>query len=162
MQPMAATPTRRQAILLLGATGIASLHATADTPKSGTTIHQEVDFQVPPSRIYEVLLDDKQFSKVTGHPAEIQAQAGGSLKMFGGLIEGRNIELDTNKRIVQAWREASWPAGYYTLVKFELEARGSRTHLVFDQTGIAEPDWGHLNEGWPIRYWEPLRKYFKS
>ena len=82
--------------------------------------------------------------------------------MFGGLIEGLNIELDPNQRIVQAWREASWPAGYYTLVKFELLPRGSGTHVVFDQTGIAEPDWGHLNEGWPIRYWEPLRKYFKS
>jgi activator of HSP90 ATPase len=162
MQLMSAKATRRQAILLLGATGIASLHATADTPKSGTKIHQEVDFQVPPSRIYEVLLDAKQFTKVTGHPAEIQPQAGGSLKMFGGLIEGRNIELDPNRRIVQAWREASWPPGNYTLVKLNLLPRGSGTHLVFDQTGIAEPDWGHLNEGWPIRYWEPLRKYFKS
>jgi activator of HSP90 ATPase len=159
---MPIAPTRRQAILFLGAAGITSLHGTADTPKSGTKIHQEVDFQVPPSRIYEVLLNSNQFSKVTGHPAEIHPQAGGSLKMFGGLIEGRNIELDPNRRIVQAWREASWLAGYYTLVKFELLALDSGTHLVFDQTGIAEPDWGHLNEGWPIRYWEPLRKYFKS
>jgi activator of HSP90 ATPase len=156
------TPTRRQAIFLFGGAGIASIHAHADTPKSGTTIHQEVDYDVPPSRIYEVLLDDKQFSKVTGHPAEIHTQAGGTLKMFGGLIEGRNIELVPGKRIVQAWREASWAAGYYTLVKFELAARGSGTHLVFDQTGIEPPDWGHLNEGWPIRYWEPLRRYFKS
>jgi hypothetical protein len=64
--------------------------------------------------------------------------------------------------IVQAWREASWPQGYYSLVKFEMIARGAATHLVFDQTGIAESDWGHLNEGWPIRYWNPLHKYLKA
>ena len=46
-----------------------------------------------------------------------------------------------------------------SLVKFELVSRSPGTRLVFDQTGIAEEDWGHLNEGWPVRYWEPLRKY---
>ena len=82
--------------------------------------------------------------------------------MFGGLIEGLNIELDPNQRIVQAWREASWPAGYYTLGSLNYCRAGPAPDVFFDQTGIAEPDWGHLNEGWPIRYWEPLRKYFKS
>lgn len=84
------------------------------------------------------------------------------MKLFGGLIEGRNIELVPHKRIVQAWREESWSPGYYSLAKFELVARSSGTHLVFDQTGIAEHDWGRLNEGWPLRCREPLRKYLKA
>ncbi len=152
--------TRRQAVLILGAAAAASIQA--QTGKGGTRIHQEVDFQVSPARIYGVLLDAKQFSAFTGRSAEIQAQPGGSLKLFGGLIEGRNIDLAPNQRIVQAWREASWPPGYYSLVKFELVERAAGTHLVFVQTGIAEEDWGHLNDGWPLRYWEPLRKYLKA
>jgi len=137
----------RQAILILGGAAAASIQA--QTGKPGTRIHQEVDFQVAPARIYEALLDAKQFSAFTGHSAEIQAQPGGSLKLFGGLIQGLNIELVPNRRIVQAWREAWWRPGYYSLVKFEFVGRGSGTHLVFDQTGIAGDDW------------EPLRKYLK-
>ncbi len=155
---MQATATRRHAVLVLGGAAVAA----AQTGKPGTTIHQEVDFRVAPERIYAALLDAKQFSAFTGLAAEIQAQPGGSLKMFGGLIEGRNIELIPNQRIVQAWREASWTPGYYSLVKFELKASGSGTHLVIDQSGIAEDDWKHLNDGWPLRYWEPLRKYLQA
>jgi activator of HSP90 ATPase len=160
MQFMKTAVPRRRAILLLGCATVVS--TKAQTEKSATKIHQEVDFQVAPARIYRALLDAKQFSAFTGRSAEIQAQPGGSLKLFGGLIEARNIELVPSQRIVQAWREASWTPGYYSLVKFELAARSPGTHLVFDQTGIAEEDWGHLSDGWPIRYWEPLRKYLKA
>jgi activator of HSP90 ATPase len=149
--------TRREMVMILG--GATAVTARAQPDKPSTHIHQEVDFKASPARIYEALLDGKQFSAFTGRPAEIKPEAGGSVKLFGGLIEGRNIELAPNKRIVQAWREASWAPGYYSLVKFELNPHGAGTHLVFDQTGIADSDWGHLNEGWPLRYWEPLRKY---
>ncbi len=98
----------------------------------------------------------------TNLSAEIQPQPGGSFKLFGGHIEGRNIELALNQRIVQAWREVSWPLGFYSIAKFELAVRSFGTRIVFDQTGIAEDDWGHLSEGWPLRYWEPLRKYLNA
>jgi len=158
---MQATQTRRHAVLILGAAAAAA-SIQAQTTKPGTTIHQEVDYKVNPARIYEALLDAKRFSAFTSFAAEIQPQPGGSFKLFGGRIEGRNIELALNRRIVQAWREASWPAGFYSIAKFELVARNSGTRIVFDQTGIAEDDWGHLNEGWPLRYWDPLRKYLND
>ena len=147
--------TRRQAVLILG--GATSLQA--QTEKPGASIHQEVDFKVSPARLYDALLDSKQFSAFTKDSAEIQRLPGGSFKLFGGHIEGRNIELTPNQRIVQAWREASWPPGLYSIARFELVGRISGTRIVFDQTGIAQDDWGHLNKGWPLHYWEPLHKY---
>jgi activator of HSP90 ATPase len=152
--------TRRQLALIFGSFATAS--ARAQTPKPGTTIHQEVDYQAPPARIYEVLLDAKQFSAVTKDTAEIQPQAGAAFKLFGGQIEGRNIELVPNLRIVQAWRPAYWPAGVYSIVKFELVARGSGTRIILDHTGFTEDKWQGLNEGWPVRYWEPLHKYLNA
>ena len=152
--------SRRSTILVLS--GAAASLSHAENGKPQTTIHQEIDFKVGPNRVYEALLDPKRFSTFTGDAAEIQRQPGGSFKLFGGHIEGRNIELAPNQRIVQAWREASWSPGIYSLVKFELVARSFGTRVVFDQTGIAEKDWEHLNEGWPIRYWEPLHKYLRA
>jgi activator of HSP90 ATPase len=157
MQPMRIIVSRRSAILVL--TGAATNLSHSQNGKPRTTIHQEIDFKVGPDRLYEALLDAKRFSSFTGDSAEIQRLPGGNFKLFGGRIEGRNIELVSNQRIVQAWREASWSPGIYSLVKFELVARNFGTRVVFDQTGIAEQDWEHLNEGWPIRYWQPLHKH---
>jgi len=141
--------------LLLG--GVAA--ANAQSAKTGTTIHQEIDFNAPPARIYEILLDAKQFSAFSKDTAEIRPEAGGAFRLFGGRIEGRNVELVPNQRIVQAWRPAAWPAGVYSSVRFELVAHGSGTRINFDHTGFPEANWEHLNEGWPRNYWEPLRSY---
>jgi activator of HSP90 ATPase len=159
MQPVE-NITRRQLTLIFG--GLCGVSVHAQTQKPGTAIHQEVDFKTTPARIYEVLLDAKQFSAFTKDTAEIQPQAGGAFKLFGGVIEGRNIELVPNKRIVQAWRPMYWPAGVYSIVKFELVARDSGTRIILDHTGFTEEKWQGLNEGWPMRYWDPLHKYLNA
>ena len=133
--------------------------ANAQSGKTRSTIHQEVDFDASPTRIYEILLDAKQFAAFTKDTADIQPAAGAAFRLFGGRIEGRNVELVPNQRIVQAWRPAAWPAGVYSIVRFELTVHGSGTRIVFDHTGFPEPNWEHLNEGWPRNYWEPLRSY---
>jgi activator of HSP90 ATPase len=125
-----------------------------------TPIHQEIVFHVAPKRVYDALLDARQFSQLTGGaPAEIEQAAGGSFSCFGGMISGRNIELKPNQRIVQAWRAANWPEGVYSVVRFELAGEGAGTKLTFDQSGFPDGQREHLDGGWHKMYWEPLRKY---
>jgi activator of HSP90 ATPase len=165
-------PTRRKVIvggtiafagLALGSTRAQPKQATSESQYTEsdkrTFLHQEVEFNASPERIYKVLLDSKQFSAFTGDQAEISPEAGGTFSVFGGRIVGRNIELVPNQRIVQAWREASWDPGVYSLVKFELTPEGSKTKVVLDHTGFGEGDFGHLNPGWKLRYWDPLEKF---
>jgi activator of HSP90 ATPase len=124
-----------------------------------TYLHQEIPIKASPQRIYEVLLDSKQFAAFTGLGADIDPKAGGAFSMFGGLIVGRNVELVPDQRIVQAWRPANWDPGVYSMVKFELKAHGSGATVVLDHTGFPEGDFAHLDPGWYERYWEPLKKY---
>jgi activator of HSP90 ATPase len=152
--------TRRQIGLVLG--GLAAVSTRGQTQKHGTTIHQEVDFKAPAARIYEILLDAKQFSACTKDSAQIQPQAGGAFKLFGGRIEGRNIELLPNQRIVQAWRPAYWPAGVYSIVKFELVPREAGTRVVLDHAAFTEDQWEGLSSGWQEHYWGPLHKYLNA
>ena len=77
----------------------------------------------------------------------------------GARVEGRNVELVPNQRIVQAWRPASWPAGVYSIVRFELSQRESLTRVSLDHAGFSEALWEHLNRGWVANYWDPLRAY---
>jgi activator of HSP90 ATPase len=171
------SPSRRQAIAsaamvcgglvaaggLRGASGHASDQATKESGCSPansqlTSLRQEIDLTASPQRIYRILLDSKQFSAFTGAPAEIHNEAGGAFSLFGNAITGRNIELVPDQRIVQAWR-SNWGPGVYSVVRFELKAHGSETHLVLDHTGFPEGAYEHLNAGWKEHYWEPLKKF---
>jgi len=165
--------TRRQVItggamafagLAVSAAGAGAQQTMTETPSTGadktrTYLHQEVDFKASPHRIYEILLDSKQFTAFSGEPAEISPEAGGAFSMFGGKIVGRNVELVPDQRIVQAWRPAYWEPGVYTLVKFELKAEGTQTRIVLDHTGFPEGKFDSLTSGWKAHYWERLAKY---
>jgi len=138
--------------------GGADSHAPAANAKR-TSLHQEVDFNATPGRIYRAILDAKQFAAFSGAAAEIDPKPGGAFKMFGGLIEGRNVELVSNERIVQAWRPTHWNPGVYSIVKFELRPRGGGTRLVLDHTGFPEGEFDSLSSGWKSHYWEPMKKF---
>jgi activator of HSP90 ATPase len=175
----AAAPTRRQMIVgaavALGGLTLGSLPAWADDEgitNSCAAIHQEVVFKANPKRVYEALIDAKQFgkaielsaaaksgAKLGDKPTEISREAGGAFTLFGGYITGRQIELVPNQRIIQAWRTATWNAGIYSIARFELTEHATDTKLVFDHTGFPEDQAQHLAIGWKINYWEPLAKY---
>lgn len=124
-----------------------------------TSLHEETSLKAAPQSIYEALLDSKQFAAFSGAPAEIDPKAGGAFSMFGGMIVGRNIELVSNQRIVQAWRPTHWEPGFYSIVKFDLKPQGPETILVLDHRGFPEGEYDSLTSGWNEHYWERLKKF---
>ena len=144
--------------------GESQQQATKDTSSTAangkrTSLHMEMDYKASPQRIYETLLDSKQFTSFSGMPAEVDPKEGGAFSMFGGMIVGRNVELIPNQRIVQAWRPTHWDPGVYSIVRFELKTRDAETMLVLDHTGFPEGEFDHLEWGWHNHYGEPLRKF---
>jgi activator of HSP90 ATPase len=140
--------------------------------RSGEAIHQEVVFKGSRKHVYEALTDTEQFNKVTqlsaamqsgmppgAAPTEISREVGGSFRLFGGHIVGRQVELVPNERIVQAWRVVTWDPGVYSIARFELKEHGSETRLVFDHAAFPDGKAEHLADGWKTNYWEPLQKY---
>ena len=126
------------------------------------SIHQEVLILATTDRIYEALIDEDQFSKITGNlPTEIDGREGGRFSCFGGMITGRNVELVPGRRIVQAWRVKSWEPGTFSIVSFELIPEGSATKIIFDHTGYPEAEEQHLAIGWSTNYWRPLQEFLE-
>ena len=172
--------TRRQAtiglaaLLPLAGTGrlaVAFRAQDSGISRSAEAIHQEVPFAASPARVYSALTDEKQFDQVVRQsaamrggmppgaaPTKIVSSNGGEFSLFGGHIVGRQIELVTNQRIVQAWRSADWTPGLYSIARVELVARGVATTLVFDHTGFPVGQADHLAQGWRENYWAPLAK----
>ena len=165
-------PTRRQTIAAIAATlaaapltrARAQQPAMAENPSTSahaslTAIHYQIDFAAAPQRLYQSILDQKQFAAFSGLPAIIDPTPGGAFSLFGGLIVGRNIEFVPNQRIVQAWRPTHWDPGIYSIVHFEFTPRAAETTLSFDHTGFPAGEYDHLDFGWHSHYWDPLKKF---
>jgi activator of HSP90 ATPase len=128
--------------------------------RTAEAIHQDVGFPASRERVYEALLDEKQFATMTGgQAATIDRAAGGAFSLFGARIKGRNIELVPNARIIQAWRSEGWAPGVYSIVRFELVVQGTGTKIAFDHTGFPQGEAEHLFAGWKSNYWDPMAKY---
>jgi uncharacterized protein YndB with AHSA1/START domain len=124
-----------------------------------SSIHQEVTLSAPPARVYKALVDSNEFARFTGAPAGGDAIEGSPFFGFGGHVSGRHVELIPDQRVVQAWRAKTWPEGTYSIVRFELQADGSGTKLVFDHRGFPEDAKEHLAQGWHANYWDKLAKH---
>jgi len=142
--------------------------ATEDSSNT-IIIHQEINFKETPHRLYQTLLSSKEFSACTKKSfnsfsemsAKIDSTVGDTFSLFDGHIIGRILELVPNQRIVEAWRVVDWPAGVYSIAKFELKQRGSGTHLIFDHIGFPQGLKEHLSIGWQQHYWDALNNYFQ-
>lgn len=160
------------------AAGTVAARAAADQHKdeglsyTGEAIHQEIAFAAPRARVYAVLTDAKRFDAVfrlsdaaksmrlNAAPIQIDPVPGGAFVLFGDYILGRTIELVPDTRIVQAWREKTWPEGIFSIVRFALgDAASGGTKLSFDHTGFPAGAGHHLTIGWYENYWDPMRKY---
>ncbi len=157
------------AILLATAVGFQS-HAYAQDSANGIIIHQDVYLGVAPDQLYQTLLSSEQFSACTNRSfkmftassAKIDPREGGAFSLFDGHIIGRIVELVPGKRIVEAWRVVDWPAGVYSIARFDLEPKGAGTQLSFDHIGFPAGLKEHLASGWREHYWEALNTYFRG
>ncbi len=123
-------------------------------------IHHSLSLTASPERVYAALTESEQFTKMSGGaPAVLGTAAGDVFSCFGGMIEGRQIELVRNERIVQAWRVRTWAPGLYSIARFELTPEGGGTRVEFDHVGFPNENRHHLDSGWHANYWEPLKRH---
>ena len=126
-------------------------------------INQSVSINCTPLKLYNLLLDSKQHSKLSNSVVQINKRKGGKFSIFDGYCDGYNIELIPGTKIVQAWnfKEDGWPEDHYSICTFKFSLQGDKTKLIFHQTNIPEHKVASLKQGWKRYYWEPLKAMFK-
>ena len=56
-------------------------------------IRQSVTFKATPHELYEVIMDSRKHAGFTGSQVTIRREVGGKFSIYGGDIEGTNLEL---------------------------------------------------------------------
>ncbi|MBM3148994.1 MAG: hypothetical protein FJ008_01745 [Chloroflexi bacterium] len=126
------------------------------------TIRQIVTFKASPHVVYEALMDSRKHSRFTGDTAGISRKIGGKFKAYGDYIEGVNLELMPDEKIVQSWRASDWPEGHYSRVSFSLKKLDKGTQLTFEQSDVPEDFYEDISQGWHDFYWTPMKEMFKE
>lgn len=126
------------------------------------TIQQTIIFKSTPHEVYELLMDSQKHTSITGVKASISRKIGGKISAYDGYINGENVELIQDKKIVQKWRGGDWPEGHYSTATFELEAVTEGTKLIFTQTSVPEHEFEMVTQGWHQYYWEPMNKLLEK
>ena len=84
------------------------------------TIRQNATIRgATPHDIYETIMDSKKHTKLSGSRTTVSRRVGGAFKV-GHDLEGKNLKLTKDKRIVQSWRANDWPKGHYSRATFAL------------------------------------------
>jgi uncharacterized protein YndB with AHSA1/START domain len=116
-----------------------------------------------PQRIYQAWLDGREHGAFTGGPAEVDPRVGGRFTVWDGYIEGRNLELEPFRRIVQSWRTTEFPEGTAdSRLEVLLEKAKKGTRLTLRHSEIPEGQGKMYEEGWKEHYFTPMKRYFAS
>jgi activator of HSP90 ATPase len=126
------------------------------------TIRQSVTIKASPHDVYEALMDPKKHSMFTGSEVQISRNVGSKFSVYGGDIEGVNLELVPDQKIVQSWRYSDWPEGHYSKATFSLKEVPGGTSLAFTQTRVPEESYYDISQGWHDYYWEPMKEMLRK
>jgi uncharacterized protein YndB with AHSA1/START domain len=109
------------------------------------TFKKYLPLPAPPEEVYLALTKAQSIQLWTGAEVEFTEEAGTEFSFWDGDIVGKNIEFETNKKIVQQWYFGE--DGEPSIVTIKLHEDKKGTSLEFLQTNIPDEDYKDFTEG---------------
>lgn len=127
------------------------------------TIQQTVLLNANADEVYEMLINPRKLSKITGGKATNSMKEGGKFSAYDDYIKGTNVKLVPGKKIVQNWACDDFPKGQDSLVTIDLVKKGEKqTELVFKHENVPDELFEDLSLGWNEFYWEPMKDHLED
>lgn len=125
------------------------------------TIVQKVVFKNTTTKtLYDLYMNAKKHSKVTGAPAVITTKVGTKYSAHGSYITGENLHLIKDKLIVQTWRAQGWdPGDADSVFMIYLEQKGKNVELHAVHSNLPDKHSDHIAKGWFDHYWNQWKLY---
>lgn len=110
-----------------------------------------------PADVYNALTNQKMLEIWTGEDVVMQAEAGTEFSLWNGSISGKNLELETNTKIVQQWYFGEEEASVVT-IKLHPHKKGTSVEL--HHTNIPDEAFENISDGWDEDYFGALNELF--
>jgi activator of HSP90 ATPase len=111
-----------------------------------------------PEELYIALTNPDTIRLWSGEPAEMSTEPGTEFSLFDGSIEGRNLEFEENKKIVQEWYfgEEETPS----IVTIKLHPHADGTSVELRHNNIPDEAYEDMVEGWNDVYFAALNEFY--
>jgi activator of HSP90 ATPase len=118
-------------------------------------------FPVRAEKLYKAWLSSKGHSAMTGSSAKATARVGGKFTAWDGYIFGKTLELESSKRILQAWRTTEFPEDAPdSLVEILFKEVKGGTKVTLKHSNMPDDQVQSYKQGWDDFYFKPMRDYF--
>jgi activator of HSP90 ATPase len=112
--------------------------------------------------IYLTWLNSDGHSKMTRVTASISDRVGEKFTTGDGYIEGVNLELERNKRIVQSWRTSDFKeSDEDSQIEILLKELDGQTELTLIHKNLSDHG-EQYKKGWDDHYFKPMKAYFAN
>ena len=111
-----------------------------------------------PEEVYLALTNPVSIEIWTGEQAEMSTTPGSEFSLWEGSIEGKNLEFEEGKKIVQQWYFGDQEADSIVTIKLHPDKHGTSAEL--KHTNIPDEAYGDIVEGWNTAYFGPLEYFF--
>jgi len=128
------------------------------------TLTQKILFKnTTPEELYEMYMDAKLHSMLTGNTAKITKKEGAKFTAYGNYIEGKNLQLVPGKLIVQSWRGSDWKkSDLDSIFMLQFEKKGKDAVLNMVHANIPDNEADGIKNGWNDFYWTPWKAHLSG
>jgi uncharacterized protein YndB with AHSA1/START domain len=112
-----------------------------------------------PEEIYLALTNPATLQLWTGEPAEMSTVPGTEFSLWEQSITGKNIEFETNKKIIQQWYFGDLEPPSIVTIKLHAHKQGTSVELL--HTNIPDEAFNEIADGWNNNYFASLKEFYE-
>lgn len=111
-----------------------------------------------PDELYLALTNPATIQLWSGEPAEMSTEVESEFSLWDGSITGKNLEFETDKKIVQQWYFGDQQEKSIVTIKLHPHAQGTSVEL--RHTNIPDHDYEDIVDGWNTVYFASLIDFY--
>ena len=113
-----------------------------------------------PEEVFAALTNPATIQLWSGDPAIMSTEPGSEFSLWEGNIEGKNLEFEKDKKIVQQWYFGEQQEE--SIVTIKLFPERNKTSLELRHTNIPDDDYENIVDGWNNVYIGSLIEFYED
>ena len=113
-----------------------------------------------PEEVFAALTNPATIQLWSGDPAVMSTEPGSEFSLWEGNIEGKNLEFEKDKKIVQQWYFGDLE--HESIVTIKLFPDRNKTSLELKHTNIPDDDYDNIVDGWNNVYLGSLIEFYEE